>query len=218
MSKIAVKICGVKTDAAMDAALDAGADYVGFVFYPPSPRAILPEAAAPLAEAAFRRAKRVGLVVDATDIEIAAILAHADLDLLQLHGKETPARARQIRDRFGLRTIKAVSVATRPEVEAAEADYGSSADILLFDAKPPKRADALPGGNAVSFDWTIMTPTPAVPWMLSGGLTPETVPDAVKAARPPALDVSSGVERERGEKDPDLIHAFLAAVRQAQTQ
>ena len=207
------KICGLKDRHALLAALDAGAGYVGLNFYPKTPRFVPPAEAAPLAALAKGRAKRVGLVVDASDDEIADILAAVPLDILQLHGKETPARTAAIRDRFGRPVIKALSVSTAAEIAAADA-Y-DAADILLFDAKPPKRSDALPGGNAVSFDWTILADPPAKPWMLSGGLTAETVASAIRTARPPAVDVSSGVERERGVKDASLIQAFLNAVKAA---
>ncbi len=211
MSHVAVKICGVRTDDALAAALEGGAAYVGFVFYPPSPRAIAPKAAAALATRAAGRARRVGLLVDASDDEIAAVLADAELDMLQLHGHETPERVREARARFGLPVIKAVPVAGPDDIARAAAFRGV-ADMLLFDAKPPDRADALPGGNAAAFDWRLLADAPPDgDWMLSGGLTPQNVGQAIATARPPAVDVSSGVEVRRGEKDPALIRQFLAA-------
>lgn len=206
-----VKICGLKDRPSLEAALDGGAAYVGFVFFPPSPRALSPADAGPLAEMAAGRARRVGLFVDASDAEIATALGSVALDVLQLHGHETPERVQAARERFGLPVIKACPVATAADLTAAKA-WRASADIMLFDAKPPKRPDALPGGNAQTFDWDLLAQDrPLGPWMLSGGLTPENVADAVKRAAPPALDVSSGVERVRGEKDPELIRRFLQA-------
>ncbi len=213
MHTIEVKICGLKDMLALAAALDGDADYVGFVFFPPSPRAVTAAAAAPLAAAAAGRARRVGLFVNASDIEIAAVLADVGLDMLQLHGHETPERARATRERFGLPVIKALPIATAADLAAAAA-WRTSADMLLFDAKPPARPDALPGGNAETFDWDLLADAPPPDrWMLSGGLTPENVQEAIRRAAPPAVDVSSGVERRRGEKDPARIAAFLAAVR-----
>lgn len=215
MSKVEVKICGIKDPSALGAALDAGAAYVGFVFYPASPRSLTPAEASPLCQMAEGGAKRVGLIVDASDIDIALILGATTLDILQLHGAETPERARQVRRRFGLPVIKALPIAVAADLEFANS-YRDSADMLLFDAKPPNRPDALPGGNAETFDWEILNAMPPIePWMLSGGLTPENVAGAVTAVAPPAVDVSSGVERSRGVKDPALIRAFIEAARNA---
>lgn len=212
MAKIDCKICGLKDAAALAAALDGGAAYVGFMFYPPSPRAIGPAVAKPLAAAAAGKTCRVGLFVDPTDVEIASVLGDVDLDMLQLHGAETPERTHQVKARFGLPVIKAAPVATAADLVAADA-WRAAADVMLYDAKPPVRPDALPGGNAHSFDWRLLADAPpAGDWMLSGGLTPENVGAAIAVARPPAVDVSSGVERSRGVKDPDRIRAFLAAV------
>lgn len=209
---VETKICGLKDRAAQAAALDGGAAYVGYVFYPPSPRAVDMAQAATLANMIEGRAKRVGLFVDADDDAIARVLDAAPLDLLQLHGHETVERAAAIKARFGLPTIKASPVATAADVTAANA-WRDAADILLFDAKPPKRPDALPGGNALAFDWDLLAGAPPKgAWMLSGGLNPDNVAAAIRACRPPAVDVSSGVERARGEKDPVRIKAFLAAV------
>lgn len=211
MSSIGVKICGIKEPETLETALSGGAAYIGFVFYPPSPRSVTPVQAAPLSEQAGRRANRVGLIVNASDVDIATILATAPLDMLQLHGGETPERVAAVRRRFGLPVIKALPIGTAADVAAA-AEYRDAADILLFDAKPPNRPDALPGGNAASFDWTLLAENPPPgKWMLSGGLTPENIGDAVRLSGAQSVDVSSGVERTRGEKDATLITSFLQA-------
>lgn len=212
---VETKICGLKTAETLTAALDVRAAYVGFVFFPPSPRAINAAAAGELSRRIEGRAKSVGLFVDASDKAIGNVLDQAPLDVLQLHGHETPDRVAAVKARFGLPIIKAVPVAEAADVEAAKA-WRNVADLILFDAKPPKRPDALPGGNALAFDWSLLTrEPPSGRWMLSGGLTPETVGTAITACRPPAVDVSSGVERSRGEKDPARIAAFLQAVADA---
>jgi len=206
------KICGLKNRATLEAALDGGAAYVGYVFYPPSPRAVDATQAAALAGMVEGRAKQVGLFVDADDETIARVLEQAPLDILQLHGGESPERTAAIKARFGLPILKAAPVATAADVAAADA-WRDVADMLLFDAKPPQRPDALPGGNALAFDWDLLAAAPPTgAWMLSGGLDPDNVAAAIRACRPPAVDVSSGVERARGEKDPARIKAFLAAV------
>lgn len=212
---VETKICGLKDRASLEAALAGGAAYVGFVFFPPSPRAVDGAAASDLSKAINGRAKSVGLFVDATDDEISRVLDQAPLDILQLHGHETPARVAAVKAKFGLPLIKAAPVAEAEDLAAATA-WRDLADIMLFDAKPPKRPDALPGGNALTFDWSLLAATPPKGrWMLSGGLTPENVCAAIAACDPPAVDVSSGVERTRGQKDPILIEAFLKAVASA---
>lgn len=212
MADIEAKICGIRDDAALEAAIEGGAAFVGFVFYPPSPRAVTPSVAATLSERAGGRVKRVGLIVNATDIEIATILAKTPLDYLQLHGGETPDRVAVIRARFDLPVIKALPISTAKDVAGAAA-YQDIADILLFDAKPPNHPNALPGGNAISFDWSLLADNPSPGrWMLSGGLTQQNVAAAIAQSCARAVDVSSGVERARGEKDPALIRAFLDAV------
>jgi len=211
---VAVKICGINDAEAARTAVDAGADFIGLVFYPPSPRALTPAAARTIARSVPPSVAKVGLVVDADDAAIADILAAVPLDLLQLHGRESPARVAAIRARFGVPVMKAIAIAGREDVTAAEA-YGTVADRLLFDAKPPKTmTNALPGGNALSFDWRLLAGrTWPVPWMLSGGLDAGNVAEAVRISGAPAIDVSSGVEDRPGVKNPDKIRAFVAAAK-----
>jgi phosphoribosylanthranilate isomerase len=213
---IAVKICGLRDAAGFDAAAEAGADLVGFVFFPPSPRAVTAAQAAALSSRRAGGPLRVGLFVDPDDTTLAATLATVPLDILQLHGAEDPERVMAIRRRFGVAVMKAVGVATRAEVAAAVAAFGGVADRLLFDAKPPPPGTpgALPGGNAAAFDWSVMAGAAVpVPWLLAGGLTPENVGTAIAASDALGVDVSSGVERARGVKDPALIRAFVAAAK-----
>jgi phosphoribosylanthranilate isomerase len=206
-----VKICGVNDPAAMHAAAAAGADLVGFVFFPPSPRAVTPEQAAALA---MPGPGRVGLFVDPTDEQIAAVLAALPLDLIQLHGEETPARCAGVRARFGLPVMKALGIAAASDLDAL-ADYAPAVDRFLLDAKAPPGAP-LPGGNAAPFDWTLTAGREIPrPWLLAGGLTPENVAEAIAASGARGVDVSSGVEKARGVKDPARIAAFVAAARGA---
>jgi phosphoribosylanthranilate isomerase len=209
-----VKICGINSHVAAEAAVAGGAGFLGFVFYPPSPRAVTPEAAAAFAAAAPPEVRRVGLFVDAEDAAIAAVLAALPLDLLQLHGAETPARLRALKARFGLPVMKAIKIAA-PEDVAEVAPFLEAADWLLFDAKPPPdMPGALPGGNALRFDWQLIAGRRwALPWMLSGGLTAENLADAARISGARVLDVSSGVEERPGKKSPARIAAFLAAAR-----
>jgi phosphoribosylanthranilate isomerase len=213
---IPVKICGINSPAAMAAAVDGGAAFIGLVFYPPSPRFVEIEQAAALAVGVPERVTKTGLLVDADDTLIAGILRRVPLDLLQLHGSETPARVREIRARFALPVMKVVKIAGAEDVAAAET-YAAAADRLLFDAKPPKgMTGALPGGNALSFDWRLLAGRRwNVPWMLSGGLNAGNVAEAVRTAGAPAIDVSSGVEDRPGVKSPEKIRAFLKAARTA---
>lgn len=209
-----VKICGVNDAAAMDAAVAAGADLVGFVFFPPSPRAVAPGTAAELSSRHAGGPVRTGLFVDPADDEIAAVLAAVPLGLIQLHGAEDPARCAAIRARFGLPVMKALGVATPEDLDAAEA-FAPFVDEFLLDAKPPPDA-ALPGGNAAAFDWSLTAGRRIPrPWLLAGGLTPANVAEAIRTSGAPGVDVSSGVERARGVKDPALIRAFVAAARGA---
>ncbi len=211
---IEVKICGVTSPAALAAAVAGGADYLGFNFYPPSPRYVSPEAAREIAGAAPESLTKVGVVVDLDDAALAAILEGAPLDMLQLHGRESPQRVAEIRARFALPVMKAVKIADADDVAAAQA-YCSTADRLLFDAKPPKdMAGALPGGNALALDWRLLAGTAwPIPWMLSGGLDTDNLAEAVRVSGARALDVSSGVEDRPGGKNPDKIRAFLSAAK-----
>lgn len=209
---LGVKICGLKTPEAMAAALDARADFVGLVFFPPSPRHVTFDAAAELANQARGNAKIVALTVDAEDALLDRIVEHVSPDMLQLHGSESPARVAEIRGRYGRAVMKAIKVATAADAAQALL-YRDAADLILFDAKPPKGA-ILPGGNGVAFDWTVLGRVKdQVPFMLSGGLDGTNVADAIRATRPMAVDVSSGVETAPSVKDPTLIRAFIAAAR-----
>ena len=207
-----VKICGLKTAEALAAALDGGASHVGFIFFPKSPRNILPDEAGRLRRAALGRARAVAVTVDAADDLLDGIVVAMAPDMLQLHGKESPARVAAVKARYALPVMKALSVSEAADVEAAAA-YEEVADRMLFDARPPKGAE-LPGGNGVPFDWRILDGYRG-DYFLSGGLTPENVGAAIRLLDPPGLDVSSGVESAPGEKDLGLIAAFFAAVRAA---
>lgn len=203
-----VKICGLSDVAAYQAARDAGADFVGFVFFPRSPRAVTPAQAGAIGDAGGP--KRVGLFVDPDDALIEAAIAGARLDLLQLQGHESAARAHAVRRKFGLPVIKALPVGVPSDLDAAAA-YADAADYLMFDARPPPGATR-PGGNARSFDWRMIVGKAfALPWFLAGGLTPDSVADAIRIAAPFAVDVSSGVESAPGVKDVARIRAFVAA-------
>ena len=208
------KICGISTPEAMSAAVDGGADYVGLVFYEPSPRYVTPEAAAALAAPVPAGIVRTGLYVDAADAVFEATVRPAGLHLLQLHGSETPARVRELRETYNVPVMKVIKVREAGDLEGSEAFF-NAADRLLFDAKPPSSMkNPLPGGNAVSFDWTLLAGrTWPLPWMLSGGLTPENVQAAIAITGAPAVDVSSGVEDAPGVKNGTRIAAFLEAVR-----
>jgi len=210
---IAAKICGLSTEAAVTAAAAGGAAYLGFNFYPPSPRAVTAAKAARLCAAVPAGIARVGLFVDADDDTIRAVLAEAPIDILQFHGRESLDRIADARLRFARPVIKAVAIAAPADVLAA-ARYEEVADMLLFDAKPPRRPDALPGGNGLAFDWDLIAGRSwRREWMLSGGLTAELLPEAVRISGAVSVDVSSGVESRPGEKDLDKIRAFLAAAR-----
>ena len=212
--KPVVKICGLSTAATLDAALDAGADMVGFVFFSKSPRHVDWATARALGRQAQGRAKIVALSVDADDDTLKRIVDALSPDLLQLHGSESPARVKQIGELFARPTMKAIGVATLADLAAAEA-YEGVADLLLIDAKAPKDA-ALPGGNGRPFDWSLTRDFHApVPWLLSGGLEPDTVAAAIALSGARGVDVSSGVESAPGVKDPARIKAFVAAARRA---
>ncbi len=207
-----VKICGLKTETALEAALVGGADYVGLVFFPPSPRNVTPAAAKALADKARGRARIVALAVDPDDALIDTITSAVAPDLIQLHGEETPERVAAIRRRCGTPVMKAVKVETSDDARRALA-YREAADLILFDARAP--ADSTrPGGNGAPFDWrTLAAVKDEVAYMLSGGLTPDNVADAIEATGAKIVDVSSGVETGPGEKDPELIRRFLRAAK-----
>jgi phosphoribosylanthranilate isomerase len=208
---VEVKICGITDEEAMDVAIEAEADYVGLVFYPPSPRAVTPERAAELVEFTPGEITKVGLFVDPDDSWLETVLTQVRLDLLQLHGNETPERIEAIRLEYGIPVMKVISIASADDLAAAE-PFLAVTDRLLFDAKPPKGA-TLPGGNATSFDWTILQGRKwGVPWMLAGGLTPANVAEAIRISGAVAVDVSSGVESAPGVKDAEKIRAFIDAV------
>lgn len=209
-----IKICGLSTADAVDAAVGAGATHIGLVFYPPSPRNLLFEQAKALSGRIPPRIRRVGVFVDPDDALLDAAVA-CGLDALQLHGSEATGRMAEIRARYGLPLWRAVGVATRADVTAAIAAARGVSDLLLFDAKAPSGA-ALPGGNGVRFDWRLLAGiAPATPWGLSGGLDAGNVGDAVRGSGAPLIDVSSGVEDAPGVKSVHRIQAFIEAVRAA---
>ncbi len=211
---VAIKICGLRTPEALDVALEAGADMVGFVFFPPSPRHLGFEAARVLGERVRGRAQKVALSVDADDDWLAASIEALKPDMLQLHGRETPDRVVMVRTRFGLPVMKALPIEERADLAPVHL-YAKVVDWLIFDGRAP-RAATRPGGLGKSFDWRLLENIePGVPFMLSGGLDPDNVAEALRIARAGGVDVSSGVERTPGEKDPDKIRAFIRAARQA---
>jgi phosphoribosylanthranilate isomerase len=216
MSSTTAKICGLSTPEAVSAAVDGGASHIGLMFFDKSPRNVRPELAARLAEPARARSavKVVAVVVDPADAEVAEIVRVLKPDLIQLHGKESPERTAAVRAMTGLPVIKAIGVRDASDIAAA-LKYEDAADHLMFDAKAPEGADR-PGGHGSSFDWTLLDGLSLKrPWFLAGGLDPWNVPEAVRLSRAPIVDVSSGVERGPGVKDPHLITAFLDAVRRA---
>lgn len=215
---IEIKICGLSTPASIEAAVEAGADMVGFVFFPKSPRYTPLARAAQLAKLARGRAKIVSLLVDADDDFIARLKDQLAPDLLQLQGKESIARVIEIKSRFGLPVMKAVGVAGSADVVNARS-YAGVADRLMLDAKPPKTENALPGGNGLSFDWRLVAHLdPPLAFMLSGGLNAQNVVDALRLVRPKSVDVSSGVESSPGIKDEAKIKTFIAAARAAERE
>ncbi len=208
-----IKICGITEPTALNAAVQAGAHYIGFVFYPPSPRYIHPQQAAHLIRQLPSTVKAVGLFVDPTDEELTAAMGAAPIDVIQLHGSETVDRVKTIKATTLMPLIKAFPVREKTDIQAARA-YEGHVDWLLFDAKP-EQSD-LPGGMGHSFDWFLLEGETFIkPWMLSGGLSIDNVPSAITQLHPPAVDVSSGVEASRGVKDPDKITAFIHAVKNA---
>jgi phosphoribosylanthranilate isomerase len=209
-----VKICGLKSAEAVDAALDSGADMIGFVFFPPSPRNVAFDTARALSERVRGRALKVALSVDATDASLRQIIESLAPDLLQLHGRESPDRVSAVRRRFGLPVMKALPIAEEADL-AAIGTYEHQADRLIFDARAPREASR-PGGLGRRFDWHLLRNiATAAPFMLSGGLDVDNVAEALRITQAPGVDVSSGIERALGEKDPDRIRAFVAAARRA---
>ena len=215
--KVRVKICGLTRPADVEAALAAGAGYIGLVFFAASPRAVDVETARALALTAPPGVAKVALVVDPDDAALDAIVARVPVDMIQLHGGETPDRVRAIRARTGLPVMKAVGIRGTDDL-ATIAAYEGVADQILVDAKPPKGA-ALPGGNGIGFDWTLLSRRIwRTPWMLAGGLTTDTVALAIRTTGATQVDVSSGVEVSPGRKSPDRIAAFCAAASAAASQ
>jgi phosphoribosylanthranilate isomerase len=211
---VLIKICGLKAASGLDAALDAGADLVGFVFFPPSPRHVGFEAARTLGARVQGRARKVAVSVDAGDDLLRSSIEALKPDLLQLHGRETPERVAAIRSRFGLPVMKALPVTERADLSSVHL-YAKVADWIMFDAKAPREATR-PGGHGLAFDWRLLENLAlAVPFMLSGGLNAGNVAEALGITRPEGLDVSSGVERAPGEKDTDKIREFIRAARAA---
>ncbi|WP_322514747.1 phosphoribosylanthranilate isomerase [Rhodopseudomonas palustris] len=209
---VVVKICGLSTCDTLEAAVAAGADMLGFVFFPASPRHVGLDLARQLGDQIGSRAAKVALTVDASDALIRDVVDALAPDLLQLHGKESPERIRAIKHTFGLPVMKAVAVATADDLAALPA-YAAASDRILFDARPPK--DALrPGGLGVPFDWALLSGLALpVPFMVSGGITPGNVAEALRVTRAGGVDVSSGVETTPGVKDPELIRSFIRAAR-----
>jgi len=213
MSKnVAVKICGLTQPSDVHAVAQAGAVYCGFVFFPKSPRNVSFQQAAAMAVEAPIGLAKVALTVNADDAFLDALTAAVPLDMLQLHGNETPARVQEVKARYGLPVMKAVGVADATDLPALD-DYMKVADQILVDAKPPKNAD-LPGGNGLTFDWRLIAGRRwAVPWMLAGGLTAENVAEAIRMTGARQIDLSSGVENRPGVKDAAMIDGFMAAVK-----
>jgi phosphoribosylanthranilate isomerase len=212
-----VKICGLTTPEALDVALESGADLVGFVFFAPSPRHVALDAARTLGLRVKARAGKVALTVDADDETLRAVVDALKPDLLQLHGSESPERVSGLRARLGLPVMKAIPVAERRDL-ARIGLYNKVADRLIFDARAPRDATR-PGGLGTPFDWTLLQGVdPGIPYLLSGGLDAGNVAEALRITRAPGVDVSSGVERAPGQKDPDKIRAFIRAARAAETE
>jgi phosphoribosylanthranilate isomerase len=207
---VEVKICGLSTPETVDAAVEAGADYVGFVAYPPSPRHISTDTLKALGKRVPKLVVRVGLFVDPDDALLAERIGTGALDMLQLHGSETPERVADIKARTRLLVMKVIKVGKASDVEQGIKRYARVVDLLMFDTE----GGTLPGGNAKSFDWRVLSGSDVpVPWMLAGGLTPDNVAEAVRVTGAPIVDVSSGVEATRGVKSIERIHAFLDQVK-----
>lgn len=211
---LSIKICGLRTPETLDVALESGADMVGFVFFPPSPRNIGPEGARVLGARVRGRARKVALTVNANNETLADIIAALKPDMLQLHGTETPERVAVVRSRFGLPVMKALPIAERADLSPIR-QFAKVADCLLFDARAPQDATR-PGGLGKTFDWKLLAGLDiGVPYMLSGGLNTSNVAEAICITRAPGVDVSSGVERTPGVKDSNKIRAFIKAARAA---
>jgi phosphoribosylanthranilate isomerase len=211
---VLIKICGLKTPAMLDAALDDGADLVGFVFFAPSPRHLGFEAARALGARVRNRARKVAVSVDADDELLTSCVAALQPDLLQLHGSESPERVAAIRSRFGLPVMKALPISERADLSSVQR-YHQVADLVMFDARAPREASR-PGGLGKAFDWHLLENLDLrVPFVLSGGLDAGNVGEALRITRADGLDVSSGVEHAPGEKDADMIRAFIRAARAA---
>ena len=208
-SDISVKICGLTASDQVNAAVQAGARYLGFNFFPKSPRYVDPQKAADLAAIVPVGVAKVGLVVNASNTELDSILEIVPLDVLQLHGAETPERVAEVKERYGLPVMKVIGVADAEDLATID-DYTDVADQLLIDAKPPRDA-VLPGGNGLSFDWRLLAGRKywKLPWMLAGGLTPDNVGEAIRMTGARQVDVASGVESAPGVKDPELMSRFL---------
>src|SRR5216683_2505534 len=210
-----VKICGLSTRETLDVALESGADMVGFVFFPPSPRHLSLETARDLGRQAKGRASKVALTVDADDVTLANIVEALQPDVLQLHGRETVARLRDIKQKFGLPVMKAIAVETPADL-APLPGYAAVADRILFDARAPREATR-PGGLGAVFDWHVLENLDLkLPFLVSGGLNAEKVTQAIRLTRAGGVDVSTGVERAPGVKDPEMIRAFIRAARAAE--
>jgi phosphoribosylanthranilate isomerase len=212
---IQVKICGINSVESADAAVRAGADYVGLVFHARSPRALQPEQAGSLSARLRGRSRIVALLADADDAAIAVAMAEANPDFIQLHGRESVERVSEIRARTGVGIIKVISVADADDISTA-ARYADVADMLMFDAKAPANATR-EGGHGVAFDWQLLRGRSFLrPWFLAGGLNPENIARAISVSGAPGVDVSSGVETAPGVKSPVLIHSFIDNARNAQ--
>lgn len=212
---VCVKICGLRDSADVKAVAEAGARYAGLNFFPKSPRYVSPEVARSLAADAPIGLAKVALTVDADDDTLDRITGTVPLDMLQLHGSETPQRVAEIKARYGLPVMKVVGIADAEDVAKIDL-YQPVADQIMVDAKPPKNA-TLPGGNGIAFDWRLLAARRwQVPWMLAGGLTPDNVAEAIALTGALQVDVASGVETSPGEKSADLIHAFVHAAGRAQ--
>ena len=215
MVEIKAKICGLSTPESVEAAIEAGATYIGFVFYPPSPRNISPEKASELARVAGGGIDKVGVFVNPDDEFLSSVLELVDLNFIQLHGYETVERVQYLQKRFSVKVIKAISVVSIGDISRAR-EYEKTTDMLLFDAKAPiEMENSLPGGNGIEFDWNLISNSIwQIPWMLSGGLDATNVSQAVKISGAKIVDISSGIENSPGQKDIEKINSFMNALRE----